>query len=203
MTTNEEPAITVKRAATPDEIIHSLQVALTKTERNTSQIADLVRHVLEDQHWGEFHSFTGVTRTHESFREFVTAPRYEGLGMTREGLLAVLRLEDEALADEVERAWMEDISPAGSHGGSRKADSAAPAIPLPAQQSVDGVLRRLKRDHPALADEVIQGTITATAAARKAGYQTPVVRLGKIETVAKKLADHYTPEELAELKNLI
>lgn len=38
-----------------------------------------------------------------------------------------------------------------------------------------------------------------TEAVDKAGYQTPVIRLGKITTVARKLREHYTPEEISEL----
>lgn len=201
MTTNKEPATTAKRLLSPGEVISHLAIEVEKGGNNSQSITTLVRHVLDDGQWHEYRSkATGVTRTHKSFQEFVK----RGLGVHHIDLLTSwIEPVDKDVAGRLQRAWMEDIPPAGNHGGNRKADSAAPATPLPAQQSADGVLRRLKRDHPALADEVIQGTITATAAARKAGYQTPVVRLGKIETVAKKLADHYTPEELAELKNLI
>ena len=61
------------------------------------------------------------------------------------------------------------------------------------------VLARLKRDHPDLAQQVINGELSATKAAREAGIITPTVRLGKPGTVAAKLRDHYNVEDLAEL----
>ena len=66
-----------------------------------------------------------------------------------------------------------------------------------------GLLARLKRDHPHLAQQVIDGELSATKAAQIAGFRTPTVRLGKPATVAAKLRDHYNEEDLAELARLI
>lgn len=63
----------------------------------------------------------------------------------------------------------------------------------------DSLLARLKRDRPDLAQQVIDGELSATKAAREAGIITPTVRLGKPTTVAAKLRDHYSREDLAEL----
>ena len=194
---------TVTRAASPDEVIYSLQVALEKETRNSSEIADLVRLVLKDRQWHEFHSFTGAKRKHGSFREFVTAPRYEGLGTTRDGLLAILRLEDEELAAVVEKAWREDVAPAARHGeiGRGRDRQSATSSNGDGNATSDSILARLKRDDPMTAQAVINGDITANAAARMKGWRKPRILLGKVTTVARKLREHYSPEEITELIN--
>lgn len=190
----------VKRAASPDEVIYSLQVALEKETRNSSEIADLVRMVLEDQQWHEFNSFTGARRRHGSFREFVTAARYEGLGTTRDGLLALLGREDEELASRVEVAWREDVAPALKQGRpSAATDGNNVPRPLGHNDTEDGILARLKRDDPMTAQAVINGDLTANAAARMKGWRKPRILLTSPDSVAKRIREHYSPEEVHEL----
>lgn len=189
----------MKRAATADEVIYSLQVALEKESRNTSEISDLVRHVLKDRKWGEFHSFTGVARKHESFREFVIAPRYEGLGTTRDGLLAIIRVEDEELAAAVEKAWREDVAPALKSAGRPSGNPGATRITQNDGHTADSILARLKRDDPMTAQAVVSGDLTANAAARIKGWRKPRILLTSPESVAKRIKENYTPEEVEEL----
>lgn len=191
----------VTRAASPDEVIYSLQVALEKETRNSSEIADLVRMVIRDRQWHEFHSFTGAKRRHGSFREFVTAPRYEGLGTTRDGLLAILRLEDEELASRVEVAWREDVAPALAHGVNQHSRPVDNVPHSPPNQTADGILSRLKREDPMTAQAVINGDLTANAAARIKGWRKPRILLTSPDSVAKRIREHYSPEEITELIN--
>lgn len=165
---------------------------------------------LTDQQGAPFLSFSDFVRDHN-----------RGLGMDPDELIKLIEVEGETernaestrdtkIAELFERvrrnvraAVKGDLAPAAKHGEigrGRALDNSNCSLP-PHNESADGILRRLKRDHPDLAQEVIDGTTTATAAARKAGYQTPVIRLGKITTVARKLREHYTPEEITELIN--
>lgn len=65
--------------------------------------------------------------------------------------------------------------------------------------------RRLKRDHPALYEQVDSGSLTAGAAAIKAGirHRTASVRTDDVESAARTLRQHYTDpgqrQALAEL----
>lgn len=74
---------------------------------------------------------------------------------------------------QVRAAVKGDIAPVGKNGGDRKSvlvtktDPAPDTSERPYDQSADGILRRLKRDHPNLAQEVINGDTTATAAASR------------------------------------
>lgn len=192
----------VTRAASPDEVIYSLQVALEKETRNSSEIADLVRMVIKDQQWHEFHSFTGAKRKHGSFREFVTAPRYDGLGTTRDGLLAILRLEDEELAAGVEKAWREDVAPALKLGDNQHSTETGSGATRPSQRdglTSDSILAKLKREDPMTAQAVINGDLTANAAARMKGWRKPRILLTSPDSVAKRIREHYSPEEITEL----
>ena len=69
--------------------------------------------------------------------------------------------------------------------------------------TTDSILARLKRDNPDLAEQVINGEITANAAARIMGWRKPRVLLTSPESVARKLREFFTKEELNELKELL
>ena len=185
----------MSRLLSPDEVISHLSVEVEKGGNNSKAITTLMRQVLDDGQWHEYRSTaTGVVKTHGSFRRFIN----DGLGIKRIDLLVSwIEPVDKDVAKRLQRAWKEDIAPAAKHGGDRA--SGVTPLECPDHRTADGILRRLKRDHPDLAQSVIDGETTATAAARKAGYQTPVIRLGKVETVAKRIRDHYSPEEVTEL----
>ena len=67
----------------------------------------------------------------------------------------------------------------------------------------DGILARLKRDDPGMASQVIAGELSANAAARAKGWRKPRVLLTSPEAVAKRIRDHFTNEEIAQLKELL
>lgn len=105
---------------------------------------------------------------------------------------------DAGVAESAKKLWLEDLPASHKHGEigrGRNRDTLRNSNPT----SSSGLLARLKRDHPHLAQQVINGGISATKAAREAGIITPTVRLGKPATVAAKLRDHYNEEDLAEL----
>lgn len=187
----------MSRLLSPDEVISHLSVEVEKGGNNSKSITTLMRQVLDDSHWHEYKSTaTGVVRTHGSFRDFIE----RGLGVRRVDLLVSwIEPVDKDVAGRLQRAWKEDIAPVREGAGRPpKGEEMGSNYGLN-HQSADGIISRLKRDHPDLAQEVIDGNIAATAAARKAGYQTPVIRLGKITTVARKLREHYNPDEITEL----
>ena len=188
----------MSRLLSPDEVISHLSVEVEKGGNNSKAITTLMRQVLDDGQWHEYRSTaTGVVKTHGSFRDFIE----RGLGVKRIDLLVSwIEPVDKGVAGRLQRAWKEDIAPANPNGANQHTLEGE-SNSNPNNRTADGILRSLKRDHPDLAQQVIDGNITATAAARKAGYQTPVIRLGKITTVARKLREHYSPEEITELIN--
>lgn len=170
--------------------------------------------LLESQGWESLTDKRGAPFL--SFSDFVRDPD-RGLGMDPNELVKLIDVQGETerramvtgnenltglferVRGQVGAAVKGDIAPSPKRGGvgrGRELDRSNYDLN---HQSADGVLARLKRDDPDLAQAVIDGKTTATAAARKAGYQTPVIRLGKVTTVAKRIREHYSPEEIQEL----
>jgi hypothetical protein len=65
------------------------------------------------------------------------------------------------------------------------------------------VVARLKRDDPDLAQQVINGTVTANAAAIQAGIRRPYqrVRTDNPQLAIAALLRHYTRDQLADALN--
>lgn len=171
--------------------------------------------VLKHRIWEQLTDKKG--NTFSSFSQFVCDPD-KGLGMATDELLKLVDVQGETerrailkkdaeqvelftrVRDLVRRAIKDDLPETGRHGGDRSKKGNHSCYP---NMNADGMLSRLKRDRPELAQRVIEGEISATKAAQIAGFRTPVVRLGKPATVAAKLRDHYSREDLAELARLI
>ena len=105
------------------------------------------------------------------------------------------------IAESAKKLWLEELPASGKHGGDRSKSGDRTCNEH--HMNADGLLARLKRDRPDLAQQVLDGDLSATRAAQIAGFRTPTVRLGKPATVAVKLRDHYSREDLAELARLI
>lgn len=103
-----------------------------------------------------------------SFREFIEAPPFRGLG---EKLEDVERL----LADDPAALVMLRELTTPAHGGDRISDAHKPA----AKKAVQGnsrayTLTRLKKERPDLFESVAAGELSANAAAIEAGWRKPV-----------------------------
>lgn len=185
---------------TPGEVVAALKREVVGGRNQQGSITSLLRQVLDGGYWAEFDSpVTGITKTYSSFHKFVESE----LGVRNlDVLVGWVGPKDPDLADRVRKVWREEIPASAKVGRPAGNDEKNSNYSLN-NASSDGLLARLKRDHPALAQQVIAGELTATAAARKAGIITPTVRLGKPATVAAKLREHYNAEDLAELARLI
>lgn len=137
-----------------------------------------------------------------SFRDFLIAPDPHGLGMTVEELRhAVALAGDEAqrVVDTLLRAEIEPAPKSGEVGRGRVRKRTT----LPNSETADRHLARLKRDDPALAEKVVQGEVSAYAAARSKGWKPPRIQVTTPERTASQLRKHMTPEQLAELARLL
>lgn len=65
------------------------------------------------------------------------------------------------------------------------------------------VVARLKRDDPELAERVVNGEISPNAASREKGWRKPRVLLANPETVAKRIRETFTAEQIARLIALL
>lgn len=112
-------------------------------------------------------------------------------------LVGLVEPVDAGVAERALQLWRCETPTAFNNGTNQYGVSATHST----QSKCDAgaILACLKRDHPDLAQQVINGDVSVTKAAREVGSITPTVRLGKPATVAAKLRDHYNVEDLAEL----
>lgn len=192
---------TPRRVDTPGQVVAELKYMLNRGRNESDSIAALLRRIIDGQIWRGYASeSTGMKRGYPSFRQFVT----DDLKIKKiDTLVGLVESVDTRVAESAKRLWLEELpddSPRrGEVGKGRTLDRSNSELTDHRTQS--GLISRLKRDHPHLAQQVIDGELTATKAAREAGIITPTVRLGKPATVAKRLRDYYSDEELEELIN--
>lgn len=190
----------------PDERVSMLQRYIENGGHDSDMIASLLRDVLDGGSWTEFKSPVGFTHHHESFRSFVETDRWEGLGTTKDALVAWVKVADPGLAKRVEAEWKREIPSANVNGGSRKANQPRDTrlmTPAAGSDTSERVLSRLKRDDPDLAEKVVNGEITANAAAVRKGWRKPRIVLTSPEAVARQLREHMEADAIRELAHLL
>lgn len=148
-----------------------------------------LRNVVTDGSWRDFTLKSGFHHTFETFPDFLA-----WVGVDRSELIAVLRVRGEdALAAAV---LAEGIEPAAEHGGARQKQDGDTILTTDNDSAY--VVARLKRDDPALAQQVIAGEITANAAAIAAGIRKKYIRCraDDPQLAVKALLRAYTRDEI-------
>ena len=150
----------------------------------------------------------------ETFTEFVQ-DYSKGLGMSTDELKKLLAVKGrtearghltvnpglfEKVRNDVAGLLGEDVPAERPVGRPPQSKGATPTFE---QKGADGILARLKRDDPDMARRVIDGELTANAAAREKGWRKPRVLLTNPQSVAKRIREHFTNEEIAQLKDLL
>ncbi len=155
-------------------------------------VGESLKRIIQDGSWQDFVTKLGKTVHHDRFADFVTTPPLAGLGTDVRTLLRIVADDPEAqsMLDEAVR------NPAALHNVQGKA---------PTGNGKATALRRLRDQRPDLHDEVIAGTISAHAAAVKAGFRprTFTVRADDPALAAAALRRNFTPEQLSTLAQLL
>lgn len=134
----------------------------------------------------------------------MTRPRWDGLGTSREEFVAWIRFSDPATADRVDAMLKGEIPAAkrhGERGPSRSAERLSGTQSSAEKRDTDSILARLKRDDPDTAQKVITGELSANAAAHAKGWRKPRIVLSSPESVATRIRDHFTPDEIESQRN--
>jgi hypothetical protein len=182
-----------------DQIVQSLSQAIARGMASIPAVPGLLRSVLEKDMWRErVVRQTGEIARFNTFEEFVTSHPPEGLGTTVKVL--------ESICNEHNGA---DVLPR-----LRAAKSAAGPVGRPPEgqnnvlrcfkghnDTADGKLARLKRDRPDLAQAVIDGELSAHAAAVEAGFANPKVsiNLRDLSSAARTIWRKLDRSEVMEL----
>lgn len=195
----------------PDAMLaYELAKTIHRSGGNPTGVFGMLDRLVRERSWTRLCNAAG--EPFGSFTELVEAPEPFGLGTTRVQLRVLLKLrhprEDSdpewrerapELRRIVEQLLDEDIPAANSPGNPHdvnvsgtqdKRDSAA-------------TVSRLKRDDPVLAERVVSGEVTANAAAREKGWRKPRVLLANPNTVARRIRESFTDDQIAAVVALL
>lgn len=181
---------------TDDERVAMLQNYIAKGGDDLDMVTALVAKVIESGAWSSFTDQLGQPVEHQSFQSFVTTPRWRGLGTSKTALSAWVREQDAPTAEAVERAWRGEIPAARPVGRPTNNES---ATHITGQRDADSILARLKRDHPDLAESVVNGELSANAAAIRLGWRHPRIVATSPASVARKLREIWSDQQLEDL----
>ncbi|MFD0902362.1 hypothetical protein [Actinomadura sediminis] len=192
--------------------IHRVEHILRRDGGSPGSALDGLASIVEDETWRKVPSGPDGAPRFTSFTAFVEARRPYGLGYSVRQLRALLKLchpdEDkkadvrdrmDAMRAEVERLIAEEIPEALPVGRPTEKHCDTNIKP----DRVEHIVARLKRDDPALAEQVVNGDLTANAAARAKGWRRPRVVVSSPERTAASLRKHMTLEDLHALARLL
>lgn len=193
-------------------VVECLRTALVDGESSLGNIPALLKRTLKEGHWRRFVvRQTGEVVEYERFEKFVTTPPLEGLGATPDLIERIVRDDAEALTLLAEART-------GKHGvhigSSKKQDSNNVTITEPTDwkgynqlergNAAAYTLRRLKKQAPKLHQRVLDGKMSAHAAAIEAGWREKSITVPlNVDKAAAALRRHFDAKELKQLIALL
>jgi hypothetical protein len=161
---------------------------------SANELVPALADIVATGHWTEFtHPMKGVLRF-SSFSEYCD----DFLGLSASAVEALLeKTNAKDAARQVRRMLAEAVEPVATHGLNQHGGVCDTKS---SEQDATYVLARLKRDDPDLAQEVIDGKVSANAAAIRAGIRRRYVRVrpDDVGQAVGVLLKHYTREQLLE-----
>lgn len=171
-----------------DSIQHLQQMMMDGGEKAFDIVPTILRNVLENRLWAERHDKNGDVFA--SFEAFVDHPLWHGLESSIDDLRLYCRKHP-----EVRQLIDAEVGPANEHGTNRFSRDRNTISTHP--DTATGMLKRLKRDRPDLAEKVVAGEMSANAAAVEAGFRRKPTPFEQVLKLIPKLTD----AELAELRS--
>jgi hypothetical protein len=154
-----------------------------------------ILRIIESGVWRDFVTPNGRRVTHERFADFVTATGLDGLNSDIRTVENVCR-DNKRARDAVDQALQRPVGhPAIVDNGNDR----------PTGNTEAAALRRLRKDRPDLHAQVLNGELSAHAAAVEAGFRrrTISVPVDRPERIAAALRRHLSPEDLYEVLMLL
>lgn len=146
-----------------DEFLRAFHSDLKGTLQN---IPWYLRRIIQSKAWEQKPAKDG--RLFTSFEAWVQDRGYYGLRSTVEHLLTLCKE-----APDVQAMIRAEVGAAAEHGANQHYDGVRNAKSSKSSDTATYLLRRLKRDDPALAERVVRGEVSAHAAAVEAGIRKP------------------------------
>jgi hypothetical protein len=188
---------------TGDEKVQSLQSHYADGVGDLRAFERLLIQVIDSGAWESFRTPNGALVEPASFRHFITATRYNGLGATDDKIAALLGNNNDAVVK------MRELLKGGEQGKRTDLKGTSTNNVSRSRNTKQGnsrayTLDRLKRERPELYALVGAGELTANAAAIQAGFRprTFTVRADPASAAAT-LRRRFTPEEVATIAKLL
>ena len=170
------------------------QEVLRAASGSANGLVPALEKIIESGNWREFeHPMRGVQRF-DRFADYCL----EFVELAPHAVEVLLEHSNfKAAAATVRRMLAEDIAPARQGSGGPVPTNSC-ATKVSEQSDATYVIARLKRDDPALAQQIIDGDITANAAAIRAGIRKAYarVRTDDCTRAVGVLLRHYTADEI-------
>lgn len=195
--------------------VHRVEHILRRDGGSPGSALEGLAAIVEDETWRKVPSGPNRPEPFTSFRRFVEANPPFGLGYSIKQLRALLQLAHpgegsteiharmEAMRSEVARLIAEEVPAAHGQGGDRRSDGFQMSATHLKAHTAEHIVSRLKKADPELAERVVNGEITANAAARQKGWRKPRVVLTSPESIAAALRRHLGPDDIAALIRLL
>lgn len=198
--------------------VHRVEHILRRDGGSPGSALDGLASIVEDETWRKVPASFDDPAPFKSFRAFVETPAPIGLGYSIRQLRALLQLQHpdeknlastrermDCMREAVEKLLNEDIPAATAHGEIGRGRQRVDPINSKNQggTSPDYVIARLKRDDPALAEQVVRGELSPNAAALKKGWRKPRIAISTPERTAESLRRHMPPEARQALARLL
>jgi hypothetical protein len=183
---------------TPDAMrAYRAAKALHRDGGSPASAFGLLAAIVEDRTWERLRD--NSDRPFTSFTTFIEAPEPGGLGTTRAELVKLLALRHphEDGAEWRDRAPWLRTTVAGLLAGDVEAGPRRGATGRGRDRSGATV------PNNELAARVVAGEVTANAAAREKGWRRPRIVLTSPASVAIRLRQYFTPDQVAELRALL
>jgi hypothetical protein len=168
-----------------DRVNHLQQLIMHGGEEAFAVVPRALELVIAERQWAGRTDRDG--KPFVSFEAFVAHRLWWGLESSVDDLLAFCRKRP-----DVQAMIKAEIGAVGQHGGDRKEQGSNTTL----DRGATYTLRRLKRDRPDLAAQVIAGKLTAHAAAIEAGFRTKPTPF----EIVIKLLPKLTADELRQLR---
>jgi len=184
-----------------DDAWKANQAVYSAAHADGDHLTPALAYVVQSGHWRSFeHPLQGL-------QEFKTFETYciEWIGFTAEAVLAILQASHfKSAAAAVKAELLLGLAPLNTNGSNQHANGGGYGNTIPSN-TADRVVQRLKRDNPQLAQQVINGTTTAHAAAIKAGHRKKRITMQPDDPhrMARAIRNGSTPETIQELIRLL
>jgi hypothetical protein len=189
-------------AGDDDELLRtSMRSAARGDGANPKTFGACLRTALDTEPWLRLTDKHG--NVFGTFRSFMEAPLNDGgLDMNEVQLKHAAALA--GVEKVAQRLLYGEVQEMREHGGDRRSGEVqVEQLYLKNNRTGDGIVARLKRDDPAMAQRVISGELKPNEAARLKGWRKPSILISNPKQVARALQHHMTPDDLAEVARLI